>query len=42
MWGAWMAQSVTHQTIDISSGHDLMIGGIYPHVRLCADSSEHA
>ena len=24
-WGAWMAQSVKHRTLDLSSGHDLLV-----------------
>ena len=24
-WGAWMAQSVRHLTVDFTSGHDLMV-----------------
>ena len=34
--GAWMAQSVKHLTLDIGSGHNLMVCGIEPHVGLCA------
>ena len=37
-----MAQSVKHLTLDLSSGHDLIVRGIEPHVGLCADSSEPA
>ena len=25
MWGAWVAQSVKHLTLDLSSGHDLRV-----------------
>ena len=35
-----MAQSVKHPTLAFRSGHDLMVRGIKPHIRLCADSSE--
>ena len=37
-----MAQSVKHLTLDFGSGHDLMVRGIEPHVRLCTDSMEAA
>ena len=37
-----MAQSVEHLTLDFSSGHDLMVHGIEPHVRLCAQSAKPA
>ena len=37
-----MAQSVKHLTLGFGSGHDLMVCGIEPHVRLCADSEEPA
>ena len=39
-WGAWVAQLVEHPTIDFSSGHDLTVCGIEPHVGLCTDSME--
>ena len=35
-----MAQSVKHLTLDLGSGHDLMVCGIKPHVGLCTDGSE--
>ena len=35
-----MAQLVKHQTLDLSSGHDLTVRGIEPHV--CADGAEPA
>ena len=40
--GAWAAQLVKGPTLDFSSGHDLMVCGIEPHVRLCTDSVEPA
>ena len=41
-WGAWVDQSVKHQTLDFRSDHDLTAGGIEPHVSLRADSAEPA
>ena len=41
-WGAWLARSVKHLTLDFSSGHDLMVCGIEPHIRFCADSAKPA
>ena len=38
----WVAQSVEYPTVDFSSGHDLMVHGIEPHVGLCTDSMEPA
>ena len=38
--GAWVAQLVKRPTLDFRSGHDLTVGEIEPHVRLCADSLE--
>ena len=35
-----MAQSVNHPTLGFGSGHDLVVHGFEPHVRLCPDSSE--
>ena len=35
-----MAQSVEHPTLDFSSGHDLTVLEIEPHVRLFADRVE--
>ena len=32
--------SLVGQVPDFGSGHDLMIRGFEPHIRLCADSSE--
>ena len=32
--GAWVAQLVKHLTLDLSSGHDLMVGGIKPLIGL--------
>ena len=40
--GTWVAQLVKHPTLDLGSGHDLMVHGIKPHVRLCAASMEPA
>ena len=37
-----MAQSVKGLTLDFGSGLDLMVHGIEPHIRLCADSEEFA
>lgn len=34
--------SVTHLTVDFSSGHDLTVCEFEPHIRLCDDSSEPA
>lgn len=33
LWGAWVAQSVEWPTLDLSSGYDLRILGLNPHVR---------
>ena len=35
--GAWVAQSVKHLTLDLGSGHKLVVRGFEPRVRLCAD-----
>ena len=40
--GAWVAQSVKHPSLDLSSGHDLMVREFEPRIRLCADSAEPA
>ena len=40
VWGAWVAQSVKHLTLDLGSGHDLMVHEFEPHIGLCADGSE--
>ena len=37
-----MAQLVKYLTLDFSSGHDLMVQELKPHVRLCADRAEPA
>ena len=37
-----MAQSVEHPTHDFGSGHDLLVHGMEPHVRLRADDAEPA
>ena len=39
---AWVAQSVKHPTLHFGSSHDLMVCGLEPHVRLCADGLEPA
>ena len=41
-WGAWMAQSVKHPTLGVSSGHDLTLRGIKPRLGLHVDSVEPA
>ena len=41
-WGTWVAQSVQRLTLDFSSGHDLTVHEIEPHVGLQADSAESA
>ena len=41
-WSAWVAQLVKHPTLDLGSGHDLMVFEIEPRVTLCADSAEPA
>ena len=33
-WGAWVAQSVKHPTLDFGSGHDLIVCEIDLHVGL--------
>ena len=38
--GAWVAQSVKRLTLDFGSGHDLMVCGFKPSIKLCADSME--
>ena len=40
--GAWVAQSVKRPALDFSSGHDLAVHEIKPHVRLCTGSLEPA
>ena len=35
-----MAQSVKHPTLHFSSGHDLKVHGLEPHVGLFAESAE--
>ena len=42
VWGARVARVVECPTPDFSSGHDLTVNGIEPHVGLCADSVEPA
>ena len=36
--GGWVAQSVKHLTFDFSSGLDLLVHEMEPHIGLCADS----
>ena len=40
--GAWVAQLVKLLTLGFSSGHDLTICKMEPHIRLCMDSPEPA
>ena len=40
--GPWVTQAVKHLTLDCSSGRDLAVCRIKPHVGLCADSTEPA
>ena len=35
--GAWVAQLVKRPTLDLDSGHDLMVHEFEPRVRLCAE-----
>ena len=37
-----MAQSVKHLTLDLVSGHDLMVHEFKPHIGLCTNSAEPA
>ena len=37
-----MAQWVKHPTLELGSGHDLMVHGFQPHIGLCDDSMEPA
>ena len=37
-----MAQLVKHLTLGFGSGHDLMVHGVEPCIRLCADNAEPA
>ena len=37
-----MAQSGKFPTLDLGSGHDLMVHGMEHHVRLCTDSTKPA
>ena len=41
-WGTWVAQSVEHLTLDLSSGHGLTPHEIQLLIRLCAESAEPA
>ena len=38
--GAWVAQSVNHQTLDFGLGHDLTVCEFKPRIRLSALSTE--
>ena len=38
--GAWAAQSVKHPTLDLSSGHGVLVLEFEPHILLCTDSVE--
>ena len=40
--GTWVAQWVKHPTLDFSSGHDLVVHGIEPNIRLCLESIQPA
>ena len=40
--GTWVAQSGKHRTPDFSSGHDLMVHELKPHIGLCTDGVESA
>ena len=40
--GAWVAQLVKRPTLDLSSGHDLLVPKIELHNGLCFDSMESA
>ena len=41
-WGAWVAHSVKRPTLDLGSGHDLMVHEFEPRVRLLTDIMEPA
>ena len=41
-WGTWVAQSVKCLTLGFSSGHDLRVRELEPHIGLCTDSTEPA
>ena len=38
--GAWVAQSGKRPTLDFSTGHDLMVCEMEPHIRFPTDSTE--
>ena len=40
MQGCLVAQSVKHSTLGFSSGHDLTVYELEPHIGLCAHSAE--
>ena len=37
-----MAQLVKHLTLDLGSGHDLVVHEFEPYIRFCADSADPA
>ena len=39
-YGIWVAQLDKYLTLDLGSGHDLLVCEFEPHVGLCADSTE--
>ena len=41
-WGTWVAQSVEHQTLGFSLGHDLAVCEFEPLIRLHAGGAEPA
>ena len=40
--GAWGAQWVEYPTLDLGSGHDLLVHEFEPHIGLCAEGTEPA
>ena len=38
--GTWVAQSIMHRTLDLSSGHGLIVRAFEPCIRLCTDGTE--
>ena len=42
LWGTWVAQSVEYPTLDLCSGHDLMVRELEPRIGLCTNSVEPA
>ena len=41
-WSTQVAQSVKHLTLGFGSGHNLMVCGFEPRIRLCVDGAEPA